>query len=260
MAIQLSRRDLLRFSSLAAAGKLLPGCSGGQRYPSSFSQSGDRPKSALENHIHPQKQEPSPSVKVQQGRHRSKLEHYISPPKTNSGSTIGAQPSKLSKLKPGRDYVVLIGAYDDVKTMSELAGFTGNYGHIEVVRDGKVYGCRPITCGDISLAELDQKFKGATFEVREVRVEDDPQARIQRFNSEFGGKPYDFYYRNCTDATVAMVGYLGVVPINVDHQWSNNVPLRELLTKSGLGKPNRESVLLPDQFENVGTRVLTGRF
>ena len=53
---------------------------------------------------------------------------------------------RLEDLSHDKVYIVLIDKYEDVKTLSRLAGFSGNYGHIEVVYDGSAFGCRPSGC------------------------------------------------------------------------------------------------------------------
>ncbi len=171
----------------------------------------------------------------------------------------------LHHLKRGKNYIVLIDIYDDVKKLSKLVGFSGDYGHIEVVRDGYSYGCRPPQCSEISLTSLEQKFDGHKFEVREVPIDGGPELAIRWFKENLEGQPYDLFYRNCTDAVVMMYDASGdrtarLSSVDVNQTYATNAPLRRFMSKYGIPKPNRTGVFFPDQFATMGELVAKGRF
>lgn len=175
------------------------------------------------------------------------------------------QTPALRHLESGKNYIVLIDIYDDVKKLSKLVGFSGDYGHIELVRDGKSYGCRPPQCSEIPLARLEQKFHGQRFEVREMQINGSPEKATKWFRENLEGKSYDFFYRNCTDAVVSMYTASGdrtrrVNPVNVDRTYATNEQLRRFMAESGIPKPNRTEVFFPDQFTQVGTLVARDTF
>lgn len=171
----------------------------------------------------------------------------------------------LRRLERGKNYIILIDIYDDVKKLSKLVGFSGDYGHIELVRDGKSYGCRPPQCSEISLASLEQKFEGYKFEVREMPINGNPEKATKWFRENLEGQAYNLFYRNCTDAVVLMYNASGdktrrVNPITVDKVYANNEPLRRYMTEYGIPKPNRAEVFFPDQFTQIGTLVTKDTF
>lgn len=177
------------------------------------------------------------------------------------------QSSSISfpPLSRGRNYIVLIDKYDDVKQLSQLAGFSGHYGHIEVVRDGEVYGCRPSQCKAMSLKELQQMFRGYAYEVRDVEINGDASRAVNWFNDNLQGRSYDLFYNNCTDAVVGMYDASGdktvrVPPILVDQTYATNVRLRNFMQANGIPKPNRPVIWFPDQFESLGELVAKGVF
>src|SRR3990167_2614486 len=118
------------------------------------------------------------------------------------GGSNEPQTPALRRLESGKNYIVLIDIYDDVKKLSKLVGFSGDYGHIEVVRDGKSYGCRPPKCSEISLTDLERKFPDSKFEVREVEILGNPEKATRWFRSNLEDQAYDLFYRNCTDVVV----------------------------------------------------------
>ena len=171
----------------------------------------------------------------------------------------------LQRLQDGKNYVVLIDAYDTVKRLSELVGFSGNYGHIEVVRNGISYGCRPPECSEISLVDLEQKFHGSGFEIREIDIKGDPERAVRWFRQNLEGQAYNLLDRNCTDAVVLMYDASGdrtrrLDPVDVDRTYVTNEPLRRFMAENGIPKPNREEVFFPDQFTTIGSLVAKGRF
>ena len=172
---------------------------------------------------------------------------------------------RFPALSPGKNYIVLIAKYDDVKQLSKLAGFSGNYGHIETMRNGKVYGCRPPQCGEMSVAELQQKFRGYPYELREVEINGNAPKAVTWFKGNMEGTKYDLFYNNCTDAVVRMYDMSGdktvrVPPVVVDQAYATNVRLRNFMRENGIPKPNREFIWFPDQFENIGKVVRKGVF
>ena len=181
------------------------------------------------------------------------------------GGSNEPQTPALRRLESGKNYIVLIDIYDDVKKLSKLIGFSGNYGHIELVRDGISYGCRPPQCSEMSLASLEQKFHGHRFEVREVQINGSPEEATRWFRENLESKSYDLLYRNCTDAVVSMYNASGdrtkrVNPVNVDRTYATNEQLRRFMVESGIPKPNRAEVFFPDQFTQVGTLIARDMF
>lgn len=171
----------------------------------------------------------------------------------------------LRNLERGKNYLVLIDAYDDVKKLSELAGFSGDYGHIELVKDEKAYGCRPPQCSEISLVDLEKRFPNRKFEVREVEIIGNPEKATRWFRENLEGQAYDLLYRNCTDAVVLMYDASGdrtrrIDPVDVDKIYTTNEPLRRFMADLGMPKPNRAEVFFPDQFTKVGKLVAKDRF
>ncbi len=187
-------------------------------------------------------------------------------PSLSSSSETPETPKTpaFSQLQPDKDYVILIDAYDDIKRLSKLAGFSGEYGHIEAVRNGMIYGCRPPKCSQISLSELEQKFSGHKFELRAVDSTGDPKKAVQWFARNLEGRAYDLLYRNCTDAVVGMYHAAGdrirpLRPVEVDRTYAANAPLREFMAQQGIAKPERSTVFFPDQFTQVGKLMARGR-
>ncbi|MBS3118071.1 hypothetical protein J4417_00120 [Candidatus Woesearchaeota archaeon] len=171
----------------------------------------------------------------------------------------------LRNLEKGKNYVILIDAYDDVKKLSKLAGFSDNYGHIELVRDERAYGCRPPQCSEMSLADLEKRFPNRKFEVREVEIKGNPEKATQWFRRNLESQAYDLLYRNCTDAIVLMYTASGdktkmIDPVDVDKIYATNEPLRRFMADLGMPKPNRREVFFPDQFTQVGKLVVKDRF
>jgi len=171
----------------------------------------------------------------------------------------------LRNLEKGKNYVILIDAYDDVKKLSKLAGFSDNYGHIELVRDERAYGCRPPQCSEMSLADLEKRFPNRKFEVREVEIKGNPEKATRWFRSNLEDQAYDLFYRNCTDVVVWMNDASGdrtrrIDPINVNRTYATNEPLRRFMADLGMPKPNRREVFFPDQFTQVGKLVVKDRF
>ena len=171
----------------------------------------------------------------------------------------------LHNLERGKNYVILIDAYDDVKQLSRLVGFSGDYGHIELVRNERAYGCRPPQCSEISLANLEKKFPNRKFEVREVEIKGSPEKATQWFKENLEGQGYDLLYRNCTDAVVLMYNASGdrtrrINPVDVDKSYAANYFLRKFMAEHGIPKPNRAEVFFPDQFTQIGKLVAKGKF
>ena len=171
----------------------------------------------------------------------------------------------LEAMRQDADYIVLIDAYDDVKRLSKLLGFSGQYGHIEAVRNGKAYGCRPPVCSEIPISELEQMFDGDHFEIREVPIQGSSAAAIQWFRTHLQGVAYDLFYNNCTDALVAMYSASGdasltLAPVDVNKTYLSNTQLREFMQTLGIPKPRREQVYFPDQFTKIGKKVAQGTF
>ncbi|MEK6950603.1 MAG: hypothetical protein AABX13_02675 [Nanoarchaeota archaeon] len=168
-------------------------------------------------------------------------------------------------LKRDKSYLVLIDAYEEIKKLSQLVGFAGKYGHIEVLRNEHVYGCRPPSCSEISWPELEQRFPGKKFEVREVQISGDAEKALQWFKQNLEGRAYNLFYNNCTDAVVSMYGASGdgrrlLDPVEVEKTYSTNHPLREFMEKYQIPKPKRAEVFFPDQFTRLGTLVMKGTF
>lgn len=173
--------------------------------------------------------------------------------------------TSFPKLSGNKNYIILIDAFDDVKQLSKLAGFSGRYGHIEVVRDETVYGCRPPQCGEMNLSELQHHFRGLPYEIREVDIIGDTSKSVSFFRNNFKGTKYDFFYNNCTDAVVKMYDASGdktirVPPVVVDQLYAINARLRNFMIENGIPKPKRQVVWFPDQFENLGKFVAKGIF
>ena len=162
-------------------------------------------------------------------------------------------------------YLVLINKYHDVRHLSRLCGFSGNYGHIEVFYNGDFYGCRPGVCGEISVNQAKGKFSGSGFEVRHVDIKCDTETAIHWFKKNLEGVQYDLFYNNCTDAVVRMYDAGGdttrrVYPVDVKDEYNSNTRLRNFMKENGIPLPTRKHVFFPDQFENVGTLVGKGVF
>lgn len=173
--------------------------------------------------------------------------------------------STLQKLLPHKNYLLLVDQYPEIKELSALVGFAGEYGHIEFARDGRIYGCRPSHCSEISLAELEREFPGRKFEVREVESSGDSKMAVQWFKQNLEGKVYDLLQRNCTDAIVGMYEASGdrarrLYPLDVERTYAANEPLRRFMAARGIPKPKRASVYFPDQFVSVGKLIVRGRF
>lgn len=183
------------------------------------------------------------------------------------GREVGSKyrTTVFNELQNGRNYIILINQYDDVKALQEAVGLPGKYGHIEVIRDGVVYGCRPPRCGRTSLDYLEEHYDGVEFELREVDIQGDAERAMSWFVDSLEGKRYDLTMRNCTDAVAGMYAASGdrrtlVVPYNVEEQYGDNAKLRTLMRAYGIEKPDRETIFFPDQFTDVGDLVTKGEF
>ncbi len=178
---------------------------------------------------------------------------------------LGESSTAFPKLSLGKNYIVLIAAYDDVKQLSKAAGFSGHYGHIEVVRNGLVYGCRPPQCDQMNIAELQREFRGVPYEIREIEINGNAEKAVAWFRIYLRGTKYNLFYNNCTDAVVRMYEASGdktlrVPPVMVDEIYATNEQLRDFMQSHGIPKPKRQMVWFPDQFENLGKLVGRGVF
>jgi hypothetical protein len=183
---------------------------------------------------------------------------YDSSQKARSGS---AQKS----LEPGKNYVILIDDYDMVKQLSKLVGLPGKYGHIAVARNGRVFHCGPPQCEELSAGDFELRYFGRRYEIREIDINGNAERAIIWFRKELDGKPYIFFYRNCTDAVVGMYAASGdrtqrVQPLDVQATYGSNPALRHYMKTHGIPVPNRNSIFLPDQFISIGTPAGTGTF
>ncbi len=189
--------------------------------------------------------------------------------------TSAPETPALRTLAAGKDYFLLIDDYQEIKRLSALVGFSGEYGHIEFVRAGRAYGCRPPRCAEISLTELERRFSGRKFAVREVergdyqtnehQTKDNQTKAIRWFKQNLEGKVYDLLYRNCTDAVIGMYEAAGqrarsLNPVEVERTYATNEPLRRFMAEQKIPKPKRAGVYFPDQFTALGKYVSQGRF
>lgn len=171
----------------------------------------------------------------------------------------------LRDLERDKNYIVLIDAFPVVKDISRLVGLEGQYGHVEVIRNERVYGCRPPKASELSIPELAKKFDGHAYEIREVNINGDPEKSIDYFKKNLEGQTYDLYYMNCTDCVNWMYLASGdkkarVAPIDVDKTYESNQALRQYMSLMGMPKPQRDYIFLPDQFKEVGKFVGKGVF
>jgi len=175
-------------------------------------------------------------------------------------------PSEL----PTRDgnYVTLVEIYPEVGALYHKAtGNSGKYGHVELIINNRVFGCRPPQCSEISLPELKQKFAGHNYRIREVKTDGDSNKAIAWFKQNLEGKAYDFFNRNCTDAAAGMYAASGdtkirVLPLDVKKTYAGSEDLQDFMFEHNMSLPKRDYVFFPDQFDNsdVGEIVSEGRF
>ncbi|MFA6530451.1 MAG: hypothetical protein WCT31_01880, partial [Candidatus Micrarchaeia archaeon] len=113
--------------------------------------------------------------------------------------------SVLHRLDANKTYLVLISKYWDIMRISAAAGFSGHFGHIELIHNGQVFGCRPPKCAEISIDTLEKIFAGIAYEIREVSVTGNQSNAVDWFRAKVEGTPYGLYANNCT--SVLMVLY-----------------------------------------------------
>ncbi len=113
--------------------------------------------------------------------------------------------------------------------IEQFAGYPG-YWHIEVLYDGKAFGCRPPKCEELTLSEFAQRFKGYEVDLRQFNPNDylssfseEAQKDIKegnfrkhldratkQFKDKWDGESYDLFYKNCTDLVYDLSIALGV--------------------------------------------------
>jgi len=171
--------------------------------------------------------------------------------------------TRLKNLKQNTAYLILIDAHKVIKKLSKLAGFSGRFGHIELLYNNHSYGCRYPKAFEIRLSELGKQYLGCYYEVREVKLKNVEKA-LHEFKKNWEGTKYSLYYHQCTDCIASLYKASGttlsITPVNVDTVWSSNKELREYAKRKDLEKPNRKQLLLTDQFEKTGIKVASGIF
>lgn len=169
-------------------------------------------------------------------------------------------------------------ADDFIADAARLAGYRAPfYWHVELVylnpnRSGcndkwMAIGCRPPTCSsDFPVGELKEQFRGYTAAVRRLRVPLEKQDKARQwFENVLQGQPYHMAgprSTNCTDAAVELGQQAGIL----DVRDVRRVTREELSRAPGAGSfllrwdlpsvdrvMKRESIVFPDELENVGT-------
>lgn len=173
--------------------------------------------------------------------------------------------TRLDSLDENVPYILLIGAFREVRELSRLVGFSGNYGHIEAVYNGMALGCRPNACMEIPVSTLRDMFRGIDYEARALPIKGNVSRAIQYFRQQLEGRRYDLFNNNCTDALVKMYEASGdqtrrIYPVNVRETYFSNKRLREYMEEHNIPMPNRDFIYFPDQFEDLGTLVERGTF
>ncbi|MBI4994963.1 hypothetical protein HZC21_04965 [Candidatus Peregrinibacteria bacterium] len=161
---------------------------------------------------------------------------------------------------------------------AKLAGYNGQYWHTEIVYfDQKKYewmaiGCRPPTCSsDFPVYRLQYQFRGYTAAVRQLRVPLEKQAQARKwFENALQGQPYDLagpHSTNCTDAVVGLgqkAGVLQDIRRVTRDEFSRLPGIRAFLFKWDLPSVDsvmkRESIIFPDELENIGRYIGTMQF
>jgi hypothetical protein len=175
----------------------------------------------------------------------------------------------LKKIDPKTPHLILIDDFESVKRISKVLGFSGRFGHIEVLYGGKSFGCRPNQCAEIDANGLSRRFAGADYEVRSFQVDGSVDNSVRWFRSNLEGRPYDLITRNCTDTVVGMYAASGdkrriVHPVDVLKAMRQDPEALEIVLAMGDSRVkdlvNKGHIYLPDQFEKVGTYVGRGKF
>ncbi|MBT4824835.1 hypothetical protein HN695_05030 [Candidatus Woesearchaeota archaeon] len=166
----------------------------------------------------------------------------------------------IEKLRMGSVYLFLINTNPDIKEISRIAGLPGEYGHIELVYRGLAYGSEDGNCRKISISDLERKFEGLDYEVREVELAN-PYKAIQHFSQVLTKKPYNNPAEMIMDMYIGSGKPLhGVYPVSIETVDRTNDKLREILESKGIPTNRTGQVYLPDQFKHVGWHLGEGVF
>jgi len=170
----------------------------------------------------------------------------------------------LPNLKKDETYIILIDAYPITKEMANIAGLKGEYGHVELIRNNRVFGSRPPTCTEFDIDRLIKLYKGSLYEIRRIDLAGDFKLAIQYYKENIEGEPYDLYNRNCTSLINSM--YLAssgqgieLAPLNVKKLYYSDARVRVYMENNKLPIPTNP-VWFPDQFTEFGEFVGQGRF
>jgi hypothetical protein len=193
-------------------------------------------------------------------------------------SAYVAGSSLSARLDPETPYLLLLDHknFRIVNDIEKILGMPGAYGHIEVIYDNSVFGCRPPECSERKLSDLEKHFRGAKYRVVQPPFDGDPALGVKHFRDNIAGAEYDFRgfemhdswdvpNFNCTDLVNILHDRSGnnirsVRGVDVDMAYRHNKRLRELMDRNKITVPNRKVVYFPDEYMNIGKIIEEGNF
>lgn len=163
-----------------------------------------------------------------------------------------------------------------VNDIEKLVGLPGKYGHIEVIYNNKVFGCRPPECSERRLSDIERHFRGARYRIVKPDFDGNPEEAVMHFRENIAGSDYDFMgfedhdswdspNFNCTDLVNILSSMSGnrltpVKGVDVFEAYYNNIRLKEFMDRNLIRIPNRKVVYFPDEYMEIGKVVAQGRF
>lgn len=200
------------------------------------------------------------------------------------GKKFGTHP--LNALNPEEIHLALFKPKtNDLDTSDEVIGkieqFAGYHGywHIEVLYDGKAFGCRPPKCEKLTLGGFVQRFGGYEVDIRRFNPNDylssfseEAQKDIRKgnfkkhlqratefFEEKWAGQSYDLFYKNCTDLVFDLSIALGVrkplIKVDKVEDLKQNKELMRYIASQGISVPQREYIIFPGAYSNLGKFV-----
>lgn len=163
--------------------------------------------------------------------------------------------------------------------IEQFAGYHG-YWHIEVLYDGKAYGCRPPKCEKLTLDGFVQRFSGYGVDIRRFNPTDylssfseETQKDIKEgnfkkhiqeatklFEMKWAGQSYNLFYKNCTDMVFDLSIALGVrkplIKVDKVKDLKQNKALMDYIASQGISVPQREYIIFPGAYSNLGKFVM----
>ena len=180
-----------------------------------------------------------------------------------SGSNF-QDTTPIERTRNNQAYVILIDYDQDLKEVSETAGYDGEYGHVALVYKGMAYG---VSTGqrvgkgrEIALEDLEDLLKGCAYEIFELDLKN-PRRAIQYFASVVKGEEFansaDMIVKMCNGSSNPLTK---VHPILLDTPEKTNFELMDALISRDIPIPKNGVLYLPEQFKTAGFSYGKGVF